>query len=193
MNIRMLKVLSLLLLPVLAGCLGPAPMASENWTIECADVPRNANVRNAETARIAQLNVRAPFDGRRFVAMRPDGSLAFDAFNGFAAPPAALLRGAAEDFFSRSPIYQRVVAANSSANARFALEISVTRLALDCREEGRREASVALSVVVLDGRTIQAVHHGEAASPTDDGNYSAAFSRAFTDALAAAFFVPSKK
>lgn len=193
MNIRMLKILSLLLIPILAGCLGPAPIASENWTIECTDVPRSGAVRGAETVRLAQVNVRAPFDGRRFVVMRPDGSMAFDAFNGFAAPPAALMRGAAEDFFSRTPIYQLVVAANSSANARYALEISVTRLALNCREEGRRTASVALSVVVLDGRTIQAVHRGEATCATDDGNYSAAFSRAFTDALAAAFFVPSTK
>ena len=187
------KTLSLLLTPVLAGCLGPAPTAPENWTIECAEVPRGGDVRTAETVRLAQVNVRAPFDGRRFAVLRPDGSVAFDAFNGFAAPPAALLRGAAEDFFARTPVYRRAVAANSAASARYSLEISVTRLALDCRREGRREASVALSLVVLDGRTIQAVHHGEASSPTDDGNYSAAFSRAFTDALAAAFLVPSGK
>lgn len=188
-----LKVFPLLLVPVLVGCLGPAPMASENWMIECASVPQNEIVRGAEIVRLAQVNVRAPFDGRGFAVLRPDGSVAFDAFNGFASPPAALIRGAAEDFFAQTPVYRRVVSANSAAGARYVLEISVTRIALDCRREGRRDASVALSLVVLDGRTVQAVHHGEASSPTDDGNYSAAFSRAFTDALAAAFLVPSRE
>lgn len=188
-----LKTFPFLLAPVLAGCLGPAPTASENWTIECADVPQNEAVRGTETVRLAQVNVRAPFDGRRFAVLRPDGSVAFDAFNGFAAPPAALMRDAAEDFFARVPVYRRVVSANSAASARYVLEISVTRLALDCRREGRRDASVALSLVVLDGRTVQAVRRGEASAPTDDGNYSAAFSRAFTDALAAACLVPSGK
>ena len=181
-----LKTLFLAFLPCLAGCLGPAPMSHENWTIDCAELPRSAVASGDETARLAQVSVRAPFDGRQFVVLRPDGSLAFDSFNGFAAPPAALIRSAAEDALAASGAFSRVVAANSAAPARYTLELCVTRLALDCREEGRRKAVVALSLTVLDGRTVRSVHRGEAASPTDDGNYSAAFSRALADALAAA-------
>ncbi len=188
-----LKILALALLPCLTGCLAPAPTPPENWTIECAELPRHANARSDETVRLAQVSVRAPFDGRQFVVLRPDGSLAFDAFNGFAAPPAALIRGAAEDAIAASGAFARVVAANSPSSARIAIELCITRLALDCREEGRRKAVVALSLTVLDGRTVQSVLHGEASHPADDGNYSAAFSRAFADALAAAFAAPPQK
>ncbi len=187
------KTLFLAFLPCLAGCLGPAPTSPESWTIDCAELSRLETAFVDEPARLAQVSVRAPFDDRRFVVLRPDGSLAFDDFNGFAAPPAALIRSAAEDALAASGAFPRIVAANSSAPARYALELCVTRLALDCREEGRRNAVVSLSLTVLDGRTVRSVHRGEAASPTDDGNYSAAFSRALADALAAALAAPPLK
>ena len=48
-----------------------------------------------------------------------------------------------------------------------------------CRAAGRRNAVVSLEVVVGDR-----VGKGEAAEPTADGNYSAAFSHAFSKAYA---------
>ena len=55
----------------------------------------------------------------------------------------------------------------------------VRKLALDCRAEGRRNAVVSLEIVSGDR-----VAKGDATEPTDDGNYSAAFSRAFSKAYA---------
>ena len=80
-------------LPVLllAGCMGTAPKAPVNWTIE----PKAASVFSAAaakwgTVRLASVSVRAPYDGQRLAVLRADGSIAFDAFNTFAAAPAAL-------------------------------------------------------------------------------------------------------
>ena len=60
------------------------------------------------------------------------------------------------------------------------------RLALDCRAEGRREASVALVMTLVRGRSVVASSKAEASAPLEGGNFSAAFSRAFGDAALAA-------
>ena len=156
------------------------------WRPERAFAAPGAAKAAAPTVRLAQVGVRAPFDGRQFAVLRPDGSVAFDPFNAFAAHPAALIRGAAEDALAASGAFSHVVAANSPASARFELEVSVTRLALDCTAEGRRDAVVSLSCALIEGRRAVAAAHGEGASPTADGDYSAAFSRAFSSAVASA-------
>lgn len=182
-----MKFLSLSLLFALAGCLSPAPRVPENWTIDCTSiVPRSQKVPAAnsrDSLRLAQVSVRAPFDGRHLAVLRKDGSIAFDPLNGFAANPAALIRGAAEDCIAASGRFQPILAANSAAQTRYSLEIAVTRLALECRKEKPYEASVALDCVLLDGRKVLSVSHGEGAIPVTDGNYSNAFSRALASAL----------
>ena len=75
---------------------------------------------------------------------------------------------------------------NSSARTRYGLDLEVSKLALDCREKGRRTATVELSVTLLDGRECIAVGFGRGVCATDDGDYSAAFSDAFSAAFEAA-------
>ena len=176
-------------LPVLllAGCLGTAPKAPVNWTIE----PKAASVFSAAaakwgTVRLASVSVRAPYDGQRLAVLRADGSIAFDAFNTFAAAPAALMRGAARDVVEGSGLFARVVQATSSAAAPHALEIGVTRLALDCRTEGARRAVCELTVLLLNGREVVGAARGSGDMPAGTGNYSEAFSAAFTAALSEA-------
>ena len=140
-----------LALPVLAGCLSSAPRPATNWLLE----PK-------VESRVAAVSVAVPYDGTRFAVLRADGSVAFDAFNGFAAKPAALLKAA-------------VVCPHAKG------EVIVRHLALDCRRAGRRDALVDL-LLLVDGR----VSAGSAAVETADGNYSAAFAKAFESALAAA-------
>ena len=72
------------------------------------------------------------------------------------------------------------------ASVQTSIEVTVTRLALDCRKDGVREASVALSITLLDGRRLVSVAEAEGGAATPDGNYSAAFSAAFCKAFAEA-------
>lgn len=171
----------------LGGCLSSAPPAPTNWTIapEAAAVSAAAQPKWG-TARLALVTVRAPYDGQKLAVLRKNGSLAFDSFNLFAAAPAALLRGAARDVAARSGLFARVVPAASAAAAPYALEVSVTRLALDCRTEGVRNAVCELSLTLLNGREIVGVASGEGTSSVHNGDFSAAFSTAFTTALSGA-------
>ncbi len=146
-NADMKKFALLLVASALAGCLGTAPKPPVNWTI---DVKTDS--------KVAFATVCAPYGGQRIAVLRPNGSIAFDPFNAFAASPGAILKDA--------------VVARGGNGALF-----VRRLALDCRAEGRRNAVVELEIT--DGkRTAKA----SAAESTADGNFTGAFSRAFETA-----------
>ena len=185
MNGKLICFLSLL--PLLAGCLGSAPQAPVNWTIETeATSVTRATAAKFGVVRVSQVVVRAPYDGVRLAVLRRDGSIAFDPFNAFASTPSLLLKGAACDVVAGSGLFSGVLAAGSSASAANSLEITVTRLALDCKVDGARNAVVEVSAVLLAGREIVAVVKGAGSMPSGDGNYSAAFSSAFTKALSEA-------
>lgn len=147
---------------LLAGCFSVSAPVPTDWTIETSvaglDLGAFGTVRPASA--VSRVTVRAPYDGTRLVVLRADGSIAFDAYNMFAAKPATLLKGMADD----------VLGAGKP-------EITVLKLALDCRDDSARMAIVAL---VLDGKV------GTAAVDTADGDYSRAFSQAFANALAVA-------
>lgn len=135
---------AILLAAACAGCLASAPRPPVNWTIDI------------ETdAKSATAIVCAPYGGQRIAVLRPDGSIAFDAFNVFAAAPASIIKDA--------------VVARGGKGA-----LVVRRLALDCRAPGRRDAVVELEIT--DGTRLA---KGSAAESTSSGNFSSAFSRAF--------------
>ena len=144
-----MKKTALLFVPVLAGCLGSAPKLPVNWTIDIES-----------DAKVAFAAVCAPYGGQRIAVLRPDGSIAFDPCNAFAAAPGSIIKDA-------------VVGRKGEGS------LFVRKLALDCRAEGRRDAVVSLEIVSGDR-----VGKGEATELTSDGNYSAAFSRAFSRAYA---------
>ena len=174
-------------LPLTAGCLGSAPRAAVNWTIEAEP----AKVVAAETAkwgavRVTQVNVRAPYDGTRFVILRANGSVAYDSYNTFAASPSALLRGVCHDTLAASGLFKQVLPSASAAAAELAIEVSVERLAIDCRERDSRTASVALSVRLVKDRAVIGSAVGEGTCPAAGGAYTAAFSSAFNRALSEA-------
>ena len=187
----MKRLLSLVALPLLAGCLTSAPPEVSTWTIEFTPAPSAASVSAAESpsrgsVRISQVSVRAPYDAKALAVLRPDGSLAFDPYNQFAAPPAALLKSAVQDAFLARGAFRAAVPAASQLTTDVSAETTVTRLALDCRTPGERRATVALTVLLLKDRAVFASARGEGSADATDGNYSRAFSLAFSQAVAAA-------
>lgn len=168
----------------LAGCLSPAPREPSCWTVEAfPSAVERAEKAKWDSVRLGRVEVCAPWDARRIAVMRGDGSVAFDSFNVFAAEPAALLRRAAMETLSLTGLAGTAVLTQSSAAfARRTLEITVTRLALDCRGEGRL-ASVALVATLLEGREAVAQVRAEATRDAASGDWSTAFSAAFAKAL----------
>ena len=171
----------------LAGCLSPAPKAPVGWNVSIAGAKGAAAMaRRWDVVRVSRVEVRAPYDGRSLSVLRPDGSVALDPYNAFAAAPAAILLGASVDALSASGVAGAVVGPHSIASAQMSIEVTVTRLALDCTKDGARDASVALSVALLDGRRLVSVAEAEGVAATTGGNYSAAFSSAFGKAFSEA-------
>ncbi|MBQ6137886.1 MAG: hypothetical protein IJI73_11010 [Kiritimatiellae bacterium] len=175
------------LLPAVAGCLGTAPKAPVNWTVEwSADGQAVFAKPTMPAVKLLRLDVRAPYSGTRLAVLRADGSIAFDPFNGFAAQPASLLTGAALDALEATGAFESVLPGASTASAPLVAEATVTKLALDCRAKGRRDAVAAVTLALLSGRGVVSVAKGEAAVSAADGGYSAAFSKAFSGAVAEA-------
>ena len=104
---------------------------------------------------VSAVRMRAPYDSIRIPVLRADGSIAFDSFNSFATKPSRLVSEAFK-IGRKGPI------------------VTVRTFALDCRGEGRRDALVELE---LDSGA-----RAIGTAPTDDGNYSKAFSAAFLKA-----------
>ncbi len=180
------------ILPVLAiamgGCFSSRPPAARNWVVEWnrSAVGGGGEARKYGVARLASVSVRAPYDTTRIAVLRPDGTIAFDAYNLFAVAPSLVVRGAAEDTLAASGMFERVIPASSQASASVAVEVVVTAIALDCRNDGKRDAFVALTATLLDGRRIVASSSQEGRAATSSGDFSAAFSRAFVQALSRA-------
>lgn len=133
--------------------------------------------------KLAGVSVASPYNSAQIAVLRPDGSIAFDPYNCFAAQPSSLLAPAAFAAVERKTGSGAAIRPNSSAAARRSVEITVSRFALDCREEGRRKAAVELSAALVEGRNLSAVAKAEAEADAASGDFSAAFSKAFADAV----------
>ena len=191
-----MKVLSTLAclsgMPLLfTGCLSPSvPTTPSSWSVEyVADKPASRPAAEGATrgsVRVSQIVVRAPYDVRELTVLRPDGSLAFDPYNQFAAAPATLLKGAVQDAFRRHGDFRAAVSAGSRLPTDLSVETTVTRLALDCRETGTRRACVELSLLLLKDGAAYASADGAGVADAADGNYSRAFSAAFSQAISRA-------
>lgn len=186
-------VLPVALLLFCAGCLSSSTPEAKVWTVVPGEgVPHvSANPegeRPAFTAtRLGAVTVEAPYDKTPIVVQRADGSVAFDHYNLFAAPPSALLRAPVKSCLEGDRRFGRVMSQSSVASTDAQVEVLVSKLALDCGASQTRKARAAVSVdVIQTGRGPRKVvlsggGVGEADAGT--GDYSAAFSQAFNEAL----------
>ena len=178
-------------LALLAGCFSTTtPRTPTAWTVEYAAdaAAASAPVRSVEASahgsvRVAQVVVRAPYDVREIAVLRPNGSLAFDPYNQFASLPSSLLKGAVQDALQSHVAFRSAVSSSSRLDADLTAETTVTRLVLDCREEGTRRATVELTILLLKGRVAFATVDGVGVADASDGNYARAFSAAFSQAM----------
>lgn len=158
------------------------------------DLPRTVLPPEGASAfaatRLGAIVVCAPYDHQPFVVRRTDGSVALDAYNIFASAPASLLRASVKSRLEADGRFGHVVSSASSAATDAQVEVTVTDLSLDCREDGRRVARAALSIdVVKTGRGPRDVAFtgaGVGEADAQSGDYTAAFSSAFDTALAEA-------
>ena len=179
-----MKVLFVAVLPALlfSGCLTFAPPPPKSWMVTAA---RNSNAELAagRVARLGSVTVAAPYDRPALAVRRTDGSIAFDAYNVFASPPSALLRAPLAALLEDYGRFGRVISSSSTARAHSTLEVVVTDLSLDCREKGSRIARVSISVAVVENREIRMFLDGSGSADAASGDYSAAFSEAFANAV----------
>ena len=177
----------LLVLVCLAGCLGGRPPEPRRWNIQALEAGEEVAAKSPiwDVVRVARLEVAAPYDGLRLAVRRADGSLAFDSRNVFAASPSTLLRVPTRDILLRSGKCRAVTSANSPVKATVGLEIVVDTLALDCRKENECSAEVSLSVTLVEGRELVRTVKS-AASVAVQKDFTASFSRAYSEALSKA-------
>lgn len=185
-NRLLMRLVPLAVLPALAGCLSPShPPEVACWNIEySAPSAPSAAEPSFGVARVSQVTVRAPYGAKSIAVLRGNGTVAFDPYNEFAAGVAQLLKGTVAEAMEKSGLFNAVVGASSSAGSDVFAEATVTRLALDCREQGRRKAVADVCVMLVSGRDIVASASGSGTADAADGNYGKAFSRAVSDALA---------
>ena len=194
----MKRAFALLLLASCAGCFTSSRQPPKSWTVEPrAAAPQEVSMETPKaafaTTRVGTVAVSAPFDRTPFVVRRADGSVAFDAYNEFAATPASMLRTPVKAQLATDGRFGHVVSPSSAASADAAVEVLVTDLSLDCRESGKRTARAAVSVdVVRTGRGARMVAlsaDGASEADASSGDFSTAFSKAFNEALAEALKV----
>ena len=185
-NRLLMRLVPLAVLPALAGCLSPShPPEVACWNIEySASATSSVAEPRFGVARVSQVTVRAPYGAKSIAVLRGNGTVAFDPYNEFAAGVAQLLKGTVAEAMEESGLFNAVVGASSSAGSDVFAEATVTRLALDCREQGRRKAVADVCVMLVSGRDIVASASGSGTADAADGNYGKAFSRAVSDALA---------
>lgn len=183
----MKKLCAFFVLPLLAGCLASTVTPPTYWPLDYTGPVVSAKAPKYGVARSLPVVVRSPYASAQIAVLRADGTVAFDPLNEFATTPANLLRGPSQDAVAASGLFREVVGSESIAVADVSVEVTVVRLALDCREEGKRKALVELCLRILRGHEIVASVKGTGKIDADNGNFGSAFSVAFERAFVSAF------
>lgn len=180
----MKKFLSLLLVPVLSGCLSATSPSVAHWLLEFEgfQTPVVSEARYA-AARVSQITVAPPYNSIGLTVLRADGTVAFDAYNEYAAQPSQLLKGVFFEASRRSGLFGSVVGSSSATATTVSLEAVVSRLALDCRKNGERRAVASVLIRIVDRRDVFVSCAGTGEADAADGNYGKALSAAISQAL----------
>jgi len=181
------RILAFACLALTAGCFTSRTPQATHWLLApSVSEQSTASAPAFDEARLAVVFMRSPYDGKSIVVLRPDGSVAFDPYNQFAAQPTALIKGTALDVIRHTGLFKGVQPSITTADVKLTLELVIDQFALDCREKGERKATVDLTLVMIERRHVVAARRGSASADVKNGDYSAAFGSAFTQALTSA-------
>lgn len=183
----MRKLIAVALLPVLSGCLSASTPKVTQWLLEYRGPGKATRMPKYDVGRVSQVLVRSPYNEVGIAVLRADGSVAFDPYNEYAANPTAMLKGFVFDAMDGSGLFGTVVNPSSSVKSQAMTEVLISRLALDCRQEGVRKAVASVRVRILTDAERALYAQGEGEADAKDGNYGAAFSAALSAALNSAF------
>lgn len=175
----------ILCLASLSGCIVSAPPQPKSWIVTAQRKP-SAEMDVSKASRLGSLCVAAPYDKPALAVKRADGSIAFDSYNVFATSPSALLRAPLIALLEDGGRFGRMLPSATTARTGTTVEAVVNDLSLDCTEEGRQTARVAISLAVIENREVKEFLDGEGTADASSGDYSAAFSEAFAKAVASA-------
>ena len=168
----------------ITGCLTSTDPAINRWPLEYTGATNPASsAATYGVVRVSQTVVRAPFDGATIAVLRANGTIAFDAYNEFAAAPSQILHGAIFDALNSCGKFSAVIGGASVVKADCSVEILLTHLALDCRKEGERTAQVKLVLRLVKDRGVEKCVYANGAASAADGDYGRAFSQAVSMAI----------
>lgn len=182
-----MKTLSFACLFAVAGCLTASNPKTAFWSVEYVGGNATEATPKYAVARMSSVVVRAPYGDNRLAVLRPNGSIAFDDLNEYASSPAMLAKGIAGDAMRASGLFKSVIGSSSSVVADVAVEVVVTRLALDCREAGLRKALADVKVRLVENGRLVAAADGSGVVDAGDGRYGVAFTKAVSSAFDSAF------
>ena len=183
----MKKIFSLMLVPALAGCFSASPLPVAHWPVDYVGPVASDRSGKLGIGRVSQVVVRAPYNAEGISVLRENGTVEHDAYNEFAALPSTLLKGPLLDAMAASGKFKTVVNSSSATISTTSVELMVTNLSLDCRKQDSRRAVVTIILRVLRSGEIVGLEKGEGSADAADGNYGAAFSKAYSTALSEAF------
>lgn len=186
----MKRIIPIVFVPVLAGCLTSTVPSVAEWIVQTEPQTQKEMLSKqpAQTefgiARLSLLSVRAPYDSRSFQVLRADGTIASDSFNRFAAVPSQLLKGLVLDRLAKSTQFTTLVASSSSASVDSIVEVTITKLLLDCTNDDSRLAEAELTMMILDReRQIVRSSYGRGVADAKNGDYGKAFADALKSAI----------
>ena len=167
---------------LLCGCISQDQPPSKSWLISASR--KNVSELNIDkVSKLGSVTVASPYDRPALAVKRKDGSIAFDAYNVFASSPSALLRAPLAALLEADGRFGRILSSVSTARYGTSFEVVVSDISLDCREEGKRIAMVTLSIAIIENREIKMFLDGKGVADAAKGDYSAAFSEAFSNAV----------
>lgn len=185
--IKGMKSLAFVSLFAVAGCLSASDSKTVFWPVDYEKTGEVAAAAKYQVARMSSVVVRAPYGDNRLAVLLPNGSIAFDDLNEYASSPAMLAKGIAGDAMRASGLFKSVIGSSSSVVADVAVEVVVTRLALDCREAGLRKALADVKVRLVENGRLVAAADGSGVVDAGDGRYGVAFTKAVSSAFDSAF------
>ncbi|BBK32900.1 ABC-type uncharacterized transport system auxiliary subunit [Stella humosa] len=141
-----------------AACSSPLekpPIEQRYYTLDATRPEATTSVpRGADVVAVRRFRASPGYEGRELVFATGTGQFRTDFYNVFFAPPAAMLADEAREWLDRSGLFRAAVPATSQADARYALEGSLTAVHGEATGGGH-QAVLDVQFLLLDIRAAE--------------------------------------